>query len=209
MQISLFVAILDIKYWKEAPIGALAPKNDKNFIQDIAIYGDRSVAAVADRAMHEHQWYLSDDLTKEWTRGRSRHRSGHEDTIGTEEQLTTTSGEESQPAGVYLRNGPIVEPHQRSSGRAELHRRRSGDLAIQSSYQLVQMRVATLRVTNDVAERGIALVKRFLGQQTKSEEQTQFLLKTVPLHTRAVPKEHKGAAEDQGGQERLSQLKRR
>ena len=58
-------------------------------------------------------------------------------------------------------------------------------------YQLAQKRAATLRVTNDVAERGIALVKRFLGQQTRSEEQRQFLLKTVPLHTWAVPKEHK------------------
>lgn len=61
----------------------------------------------------------------------------------------------------------------------------------QPGHQLAQRRMATLRVTNDVAERGIALMRRFLGQQTKSEEQTQFLLRTVPLHTQVVPKKRK------------------
>lgn len=62
MQISLFVAMVYIKYLNEAPIVAQAPKNDSEFIQDIAGNGDRSVAVVADRTMCQNLWYLSDDL---------------------------------------------------------------------------------------------------------------------------------------------------
>ena len=52
MQMSLFVAMVYIKYWNKATIATHTPKNDKDFIQDITDYRDQSVAAVADRAMH-------------------------------------------------------------------------------------------------------------------------------------------------------------
>ena len=54
-----------------------------------------------------------------------------------------------------------------------------------------RLSLTTIRwsVAKDVAERDIALVKPFLGQETQSEDQTQFFLRALPLHTRVVPRQ--------------------
>lgn len=199
-QISLFVSLVYVKYWNEAAIAGHAPKNDKDFVRDIADYGDRSVAAVADRAIRRHLWYLSDDLvslalfdervdedekaaivqamkTRPESKGSSRRLQGKK--VDLEGPLSTLATVRS----TNLIKGLVGEQSFLDD-----------DVATWPSnpiYQMAQKRVAKLRVTNDVAERGIALVKRFLIQRTASEEQTQFLLRTVPLHTRAVPKKTK------------------
>ena len=49
--------------------------------------------------------------------------------------------------------------------------------------------LATLRVTNDAVEPGIALIKRFIGR-TK-DEQMQHLLKVTRHNARTVPKKIK------------------
>ncbi|KAG0728043.1 hypothetical protein GWK47_003878 [Chionoecetes opilio] len=60
-----------------------------------------------------------------------------------------------------------------------------------SCFKCAKKRAGVLKVTNDLAERGIALIQRFLSNRTKDERQTQFLLKLDRLHTKAVPKKTK------------------
>lgn len=200
MKVSMFVAMVYIKYWNEATIAAHAPKNDSDFIRDLADYEDRSVAAVADRAMRRHLWYMSDDLIG---------LALFDERVDEGEKIAIVQAMKTQPA--------LKVSSRRLQGKnLNLQRPLSTWATVRSSnlikgllgdqtfldenvttwpsnplYQLAQKRVATLRVSNDVAERGIALVKRFLGRRTKSEEQTQFLLQAVPLHTRAVPRKTK------------------
>lgn len=50
------------------------------------------------------------------------------------------------------------------------------------SYIEAQKTVGKLRVTNDTAERGVALIQEYNGLRTKSEEQTQFILQVVAEH---------------------------
>ena len=200
MQVSLFVAMVYMKYWNEATIAAHAPKNDKDFIQDIADYEDRSVAAVADRAMRRHLWYLSDDmvgLALFDERADEREKIAIVQAMKTRPELKNSS-RRRQGKNLNLQ-GPLstlatVRSSNLIKGLLGGQTFLDEDVATWSSnplYQLARKRVATPRVTNDVAERGIALVKRFLNQRTQSDEQTQFLLRTVPLHTRAVPKKTK------------------
>ena len=47
--------------------------------------------------------------------------------------------------------------------------------------------VAKLWVTNDTAERGVALMQEYNGLRTKSEEQTQFILQVVAQHRKKLP----------------------
>jgi len=47
--------------------------------------------------------------------------------------------------------------------------------------------VRALRVTNDTAERGVAMIQQYSGLLTKSEEQTQFLLQVVAEHRKLFP----------------------
>lgn len=48
-------------------------------------------------------------------------------------------------------------------------------------------KVNALKVVNDTAERGIALIKKF-NESVKDEQQKQFLLKVVEHHRKAVTK---------------------
>lgn len=54
-------------------------------------------------------------------------------------------------------------------------------------YNLACNTVKTLQVTNDHAERGVALVQEFTGSLTKDEEQLQFLLQAVSDHRKRYP----------------------
>lgn len=51
-----------------------------------------------------------------------------------------------------------------------------------ASYQKLHERVKMLRVVNDSAERGIALIEKYNQSLTKDEEQKQFLLHFVQSH---------------------------
>lgn len=49
--------------------------------------------------------------------------------------------------------------------------------------------VGALRIVNDCAERGVALIKTYMNAPlTKDEEQLQFLLKLVKKHREMLPK---------------------
>ncbi|KAF0296800.1 hypothetical protein FJT64_005751 [Amphibalanus amphitrite] len=47
--------------------------------------------------------------------------------------------------------------------------------------EALKNRIRALKVVNDNAERGIALIKQFVGA-VKDEEQRQYLLRVVQLH---------------------------
>ena len=58
---------------------------------------------------------------------------------------------------------------------------------LQSSLAIVKR----LKVVNDNAERGVALVQAYNRLLTKDEEQQQFLLQVVSEHRRVYPDIHK------------------
>ena len=54
-------------------------------------------------------------------------------------------------------------------------------------YYLARAKVKQVYVTNDHAERGMALVKDFTGRLTKDEDQQQFLLQSVADNRKRYP----------------------
>ena len=54
--------------------------------------------------------------------------------------------------------------------------------------------VHALRVTNDTAERGVAMIQEYSGLLTRSEKRTQFLLKVVAEHRKLFPDSNKMTA---------------
>ena len=61
----------------------------------------------------------------------------------------------------------------------------------EASYQKLCERVKMLKVVNDSAERGIALIKKYNQGLTKNEEQKQFLLRFVQNHRQTFPSSSK------------------
>jgi len=52
----------------------------------------------------------------------------------------------------------------------------------QAEYQRSQQLVRSVRVINDLAERGVALIQEFNSSLTRDEEQKQYLLQVVEDH---------------------------
>jgi hypothetical protein len=63
----------------------------------------------------------------------------------------------------------------------------SWDVDSNLDYLKAEEIVRALRVTNDTAERGVAMIQEYSGLLTKSEEQTQFLLQVVAEHRKLFP----------------------
>lgn len=60
-----------------------------------------------------------------------------------------------------------------------------------NDYIVGQQKVRSLKVVNDAAERGVALIQAFNGVLTNQEEQKQFLLQVVEKHRRDFPNTNK------------------
>ena len=141
------------------------------------------MGAVADRAMHRHLWYLSDDLIG---LALFDERVDEKEKIAIVQAMKTrpelnNSSRRLQGKHLNLQKPLSTRATVRSSNliKGLLGRQTflDEDVATWDSnplYQLAKKRVVTLRVTNDVVERGIALIKRFLGQRTKSSSKTPW-----------------------------------
>ena len=57
----------------------------------------------------------------------------------------------------------------------------------QPSFSAAKKIISCLAVTNDHAERAVAMVEKFSGSLTKDEQQLQFLMKVVADHRKKFP----------------------
>ncbi|KAG0730067.1 hypothetical protein GWK47_029052 [Chionoecetes opilio] len=201
-RVAFFVTMVYAKYWNEAMILSYAAKNDLDFITDVKRICDDGVASVAERAMRRHLWYLSENLIG---------LAIFDDRISPEQKAEMVEG---------MKRPSTTKNPRRSESKTpiNLNRLLSAFCSVRSMqvlksllggqqptflelspetwntdscFKCAKKRAGVLKVTNDLAERGIALIQRFLGNRTKDERQTQFLLKRARLHTKAVPKKTK------------------
>ena len=62
------------------------------------------------------------------------------------------------------------------------------------TYQRSRVAAQSVKVVNDLAERGVALVQEFNSSLTRNEEQRQFLLQVVEEHRKQFSEPTKTAA---------------
>lgn len=67
--------------------------------------------------------------------------------------------------------------------------------ATNDDYKNAKHYLSHLKVVNDCAERGVALMKEFNSSITKNEEQKQYLLKVVQKHRKRFPNVNKSTLE--------------
>jgi hypothetical protein len=60
-----------------------------------------------------------------------------------------------------------------------------------TNITLLAIKVKSLKVVNDAAERGVALIQTFNGILTNQEEEKQFLLQVVEKHRHDFPNPNK------------------
>ncbi|KAG7178211.1 hypothetical protein Hamer_G004019 [Homarus americanus] len=61
------------------------------------------------------------------------------------------------------------------------------------TFKTMRENAMKLRIVNDTAERGIALIQAYNQSLTKDEEQKQYLLRTVHEHRKTCLEPTKGA----------------
>ena len=55
------------------------------------------------------------------------------------------------------------------------------------SYQNALKKIRNLKITNDVAERAVALANKCSGKRTKNEDQFQSLVQTIHSNRKKLP----------------------
>ena len=70
------------------------------------------------------------------------------------------------------------------------------DWEFQPEYQESKRLVLSLKVINDLAERGVALIQEFNSSLTRNEEQKQYLLQVVENHRKKFSAPTKSSAVD-------------
>ncbi|KAG0722564.1 hypothetical protein GWK47_044271 [Chionoecetes opilio] len=200
-RVAFFVTMVYAKYWNEAMIPSYAAKNDLDFITGVKRICDDGVASVAERAMRRHLWYLSENLIG---------LAIFDDSISPEQKAEMVEGMKRPSTTKNPRRPESKTPINLNRSSAFCSVRSTQVLKsllggqqptflelspetwnTDSCFKCAKKRAGVLKVTNNLAERGIALIQRFLGNRTKDERQTQFLLKLARLHTKAVPKKTK------------------
>ena len=195
-EVCLFVTAIYVKYWFQCPSPTGAPLNDLILLRELYAYSDKSVAKAATTAFGRHLWYISELLGG---------FSFFDDRVPVTEDrlmvaaLRANDGSEDPPKRISPFPDPVT---------TELHdfitkstRKFFQILGLQEKfleddptewgkleeYQSNQKIVRSVKVINDLAERGVALMQEFNSSITQSEEQKQFLLQVVEDHRKAFP----------------------
>ncbi|KAG0722968.1 hypothetical protein GWK47_043521 [Chionoecetes opilio] len=197
-RVALFVALVYCKKWHEAPISVKAPLNDVLFLEILKTYPDQTVAKAAEQALRRHLWYVSEEnaglaffdsridveekkqmvkaLDKPASKKELKRLEGKKITMSSSLSSFVTSKTRSffqklnADEGFLAKDPALWEEDDR--------------------FKDARKRALGLRVVNDAAERGIALVQRYLGS-TKSAAQEKYLLQLVHHHRKLVGREKK------------------
>ena len=185
-RVALFVSLVYVRYWHEAIVPQYAPKNDLDLLKVLLKYPDRDVGQEAYKAFSRHLWYLSEGLAP---------LAFFDERVPQEEKevmLANLSKPGSKKA-LSFTDETRLSSFVTSGSRRFLDLLAQGDTSDPRALLqdgAIQTRVRALRVVNDTAERGIALIKRF-RESVKDEKQKQYLLRVVELHRKALPKRTK------------------
>ncbi|KAF0311132.1 hypothetical protein FJT64_018018 [Amphibalanus amphitrite] len=200
--------LLYVPQFLKAAIGADAPVNDLHFVKQLLRYRavDRDVADTALKVLRRHGWYLTQELVVFCST-----LSLFSDKVDADEKsrlaarLQTFRVPDDFELGV-----PDFPDVDEGTELVDLPNSctlfmllETGTSWLQSGpetwsedpdYQETTAFVTTVKVTNDVAERGVKLVTDYMEILTKDDTTREFLLQGVELHRRKFPDFQKNIA---------------
>lgn len=194
----VFVAKHYVRSWYTASSAASAAREDLSLLQRLEDEPDKRVKEAGIRTLSRHLWYFS------------------EITIGLTIFDEKVSADEKREFVLKMRTVEGAKnPPPRIQPPGQFKERKLADFATKNTVICLQLlkidqtflekdpkdwgeeksfkegleRVKGIQVTNDMAERGVALVQEFTDTgRTKSEDQLQFLLQVVSQHRQEYPK---------------------
>ena len=202
-QICIFVILFYIKAWYTSTSAILAPNNDLELFKKLISYEtiDRAVSQKACKKMKEHLWYLNEELpiiSLFDTNVSVNIKIKMIEFMNTREAPTKMS----QRYKVLENEFDLFLKKDLSDfvSKKSLDLFKKFDLSCdflekniltwshEDSYNECAEFFKTLKVTNDVAERGVALIEEYNNYLTKDEQQLQYLLQVVRQHRQRYSK---------------------
>ena len=204
-EVSLFITKVYLKYWFESPAANCAPRQDLELLCALSEYPNTEIAKAATTAFGRHLWYLSETLVA---------LGFFDDAVTIEEKrLMVLSLKEVEGSDEPLKR---IQPFQHPTTKKlhnfvtkstinfftilglshEFLQVDPSDWEFQPEYQESKRLVLSLKVINDLAERGVALIQEFNSSLTRNEEQKQYLLQVVENHRKKFSAPTKSSAVD-------------
>jgi hypothetical protein len=198
LRLNIFLAKVYIKFWYQAPVAPTAARNDLQLLQLLHSYPDRDISVETSRKMAGHLWYLSEDLIL-------LSLFDPELDIATKQALVRGSED---------RDGERDPPKRAQIDMAAVQHKTLADFVTKSSRKLfsilglpsgflaedpeswnsrddfkaAEAMVKTLSVTNDHAERGVALIQDAAQSgRFKCEDQLQYALHVIEQSRKQFP----------------------
>lgn len=201
--ISLFTVNIYIKCWFSATSARMAPNNDLQLLRDLKNYEAHypQVASVALKKILGHLWYLSEELvalaffddnvslaTKKKMVSAIRNTIGDDDPpkrIALDPSQVQSKALEDFVTSNTLRFFQIMDlPHSFLDIDVD-------NWSTNDDYTSCKRAVVNLRVVNDLAERGVALMEEYNKIIVNDEQQKQFLLQVVKRYRQIYPDRNK------------------
>lgn len=201
-EICKFIICFYVKIWFDAPRAIKAPSQDLTLIQELIKYRkfNARVSETALRKFSNHLWYLSEDLIA---------LAFFDGSVSNEVKVKMVKNMQnrevtaitSRRAEINLKDCETLL----TKNLSDFVTKRSLFLLEQfglpydfltlnpenwnnnKSYNDFLQVFKDIKVVNDVAERGVALIEEFNNLLTKNEEQKQFLLQVVKYHRKQYP----------------------
>ncbi|KAG0725627.1 hypothetical protein GWK47_038257 [Chionoecetes opilio] len=198
-----FIVSVYVPAWYAAPSPTCVPCDDLALLKDLVGYEDKSLAkALADGFARRHLWYLSESLVP---------LAFFDEDLSLERKRAMIEAFSSNEGSEDLTKRAVVDL------KADLSQKTLADFVTKSSrmffvtlgiddgfletdpaewhddprYVAAARKVNGIRVLNDFAERGVALMKDYNLTLTKDEDQTQYILQVVEAHRGRFPDANK------------------
>lgn len=195
-----FILKVYLNSWFTSPCATSAPRRDLQLLQQLENYKETNdtVAKAAIKSFSGHLWYLSEILVG---------FAFFDNDVSSEMKLAMVAALDKKttdhprriafcPTLQQNKLSDFVSQHTRKLFTAlnipqDFLTTNPDTWATDNNYIVGQKKVASLKVVNDAAERGVALIQAFNGVLTNQEEQKQFLLQVVEKHRRDFPNANK------------------
>lgn len=197
LQMCIFAVILYLKAWITAPLASSAPSNDLSLLQELYSYRqhNEAISVATCKKMEGHLWYLSEQLV-----GLAFFDSSV--SLSTKRNMVKALKNQPENEGPPLKRITIVASSASEFQLENFVTRNTMQLfeklritvdfleydpelwSTRDDYSEGAELIQQLHVTNDHAERGVALVQELNQRITHDEDQFQCLLQVVADHRR-------------------------
>lgn len=191
-RVAHFVSLIYVRFWHEAIVSRYAPKNDLDMIQLLKAYPDEGVQKSALTVAKRHLWYLSEtNVGLAFVDERIPKTVKEKMFLNLDQKPAKKKETKRLESKTFDFEGKDISDFVTKKTKLFFEMFGITDIT-ESCMEPLRSHVDALKVVNDTAERGIALIKQF-NESARDEQQKQFLLRIVEHHRKAVTKRTKKA----------------